>query len=166
MAQMLLLVNPEKCTGCGTCEVVCSLKHVGECNPARSLIRALRYEKMGSYYFSVPVVCQQCETPLCKEVCPVNAIIQDPETGAYLVDANTCIGCRICTIACPIGAINIDPQTKTASKCDLCNGNPLCAKFCLPEAIIYVKRDKRSLVQMREAAKKLSDRLTLITGGA
>jgi len=29
----LIVVNHESCTGCKTCELVCSLSHYGECNP-------------------------------------------------------------------------------------------------------------------------------------
>jgi len=98
------------------------------------------------------------------EVCPMNAISQDPKTGAYLVNANLCSGCRLCTIACPVGAIEIDREKKIAVKCDLCGGDPLCAKHCLHEAITFVVKDKAGLAQRRRAVMKLLDRLTLITG--
>jgi Fe-S-cluster-containing hydrogenase component 2 len=163
MARKLLLVNPEKCTGCGTCETACSLKHFGECNPAQSLIKALRHEKMGSYFFSVPVVCQQCEIPLCMDVCPVNAIQPDLGTGAYLVDEKKCVGCRLCEMACPLGAIEIHPDKNVAMKCDLCGGEPICVKFCLPGALTYVSEEKIGFARRREAIKKLSRGLEKIT---
>jgi len=147
MAQKLLLVNPEKCTGCG------------------SFIRALRYEKMGSYFFSVPAVCQQCQTPLCMDVCPVNAIQPDSGTGAYLVDEKKCVGCRLCEMACPLGAIEVHPDKHVAMKCDLCDGEPMCVKFCLPGALTYLSKEKIGFARRREAIKKLSDRLTLIASG-
>ena len=159
---MLLLVDPEKCTGCRTCEVVCSMKHFGECNPTRSFIRSLRYEKQGEYFVSIPVVCQQCESPMCKDVCPVNAIYQNPKTGAYLVNEDVCLGCRLCVIACPIGGASIDPETNIAVKCDLCDGDPMCAKFCANEAVTYVRRDKIGRAKAREGAEKMSELLTTI----
>ena len=160
----LLLVDVDKCVGCLVCENVCSLKHEGECIPARSSVKVLRREQMGAngYFVSVPVVCQQCETPMCKEVCPTNAIYQDLETGAYLVNEDKCVGCRLCTIACPLGAIEIHPDKNIAIKCDLCGGDPLCAKICLDGAITYVPEDKVGFQARREAIKKLSDRLELI----
>ena len=66
----VILVDPDKCTGCKQCEKVCSLRHGGECNPVLSRIKVLRNEVMGQYFVSVPVLCQQCEMPMCKEVCP------------------------------------------------------------------------------------------------
>jgi len=166
MDEMSLVIEPEKCTGCKTCEAVCSLKHAGECNPSRSMVNALRFEKMGSHYYSIPVVCQQCEIPMCREVCPVNAISQDPKTGAYLVNADTCVGCRMCVIACPVGGVTVDPVTNIASKCDLCDGDPLCAKFCLPEAIIFLKKDLVNLAKKREAVQKMSELLSLAVGAS
>lgn len=164
MVEMTLLIEPEKCTGCGTCEVVCSLKHAGECNPSRSMIKALRFERMGSYYIAIPVVCQQCEMPICRDVCPVNAISQDPETGAYLVNAENCVGCRMCVIACPVGGVYIDPEENVAVKCDLCGGDPLCARFCLPEAIVYIKKDRMILAKKREAVQRMSELMTMVAG--
>jgi len=164
MTQISLLIDPEKCTGCGTCEFVCSLKHVLECNPERSMIRALKFDRMGSYYVAIPVVCQQCERPVCMDVCPVNAINQNPKTGAYVVNADACIGCKLCVIACPLGGIVVDSEKKIAMKCDLCDGDPLCAQFCLPRAIISMKKEKGMLAKKREAVQKLSELLNLLTG--
>ena len=160
----VLLVDPDKCTSCKQCEKVCSLKHGGECNPVLSRIKVLRNEVMGQYFVTVPVLCQQCEIPMCKEVCPTEAIYQDLETGAYLINEERCIGCRMCVISCPLGAIEVDPVKHTAFKCDLCGGDPECVKVCLPGALTYVEKDKIGFSERRESLKKLSDRLVLIAG--
>jgi len=97
------------------------------------------------------------------EVCPVNAIQPGSETGAYLVDERKCVGCRLCEMACPLGAIEVHPDQHVAMKCDLCGGEPLCAKFCLPEALTYVSEDKIGFARRREAIKKLSRSLEKIT---
>lgn len=160
----VILVDPDKCTSCKQCEKVCSLKHGGECNPALSRIKVLRNEIMGQYFVTVPVLCQQCETPMCEEVCPTEAIYQDSETGASLVDEERCIGCRMCVISCPLGAIEVDPVKHTAFKCDLCGGDPECVKICMAGALTYVDKDKVGFIERREALKKLSDRLVLVAG--
>jgi len=41
--------------------------------------------------------------------------------------------------ACQFGMIRIDPETKQAFKCDLCGGDPQCAKWC-PTGAITVKK--------------------------
>ena len=38
----ILMVNPQLCTGCRICELVCSLSRDGECNPLKSCIRVLK----------------------------------------------------------------------------------------------------------------------------
>lgn len=156
----VIMIDPDKCTGCGLCEMVCSLKHEGECNPTLSRIKIVK----GALFISVPVTCQQCGTPLCREVCPLDAIHRDSETGAYLVDAERCVGCRLCVIACPLGAIEIHPYEHLAMNCDLCGGDPMCVKFCLPEALTYVSEEKIGFARKREAIEKLSRSLELITG--
>jgi Fe-S-cluster-containing hydrogenase component 2 len=42
---------------------------------------------------------------------------------------------------CPIGAIRMD-NTGNILKCDLCGGEPYCAKYCPTGAIIYARPDK------------------------
>ena len=95
----LLVADPDKCSGCLQCEKVCSLNHEGECIPSRSRIKVIRDAVMGpsGFFVSIPAVCQQCEVPMCKEVCPVEAIRLEVDTGAYVVeeDSLVCIACRL-----------------------------------------------------------------------
>jgi carbon-monoxide dehydrogenase iron sulfur subunit len=152
----------QKVVGCRTCEVACSLRNAGESNPTRSRIRVIRYERAGNFHNYVPMVCQQCSTPLCMEACPVNAISRDPRTGALVVDEETCVGCRICVMACPIGGVSIDPVTNVAYKCDLCGGDPECVKICDPEAISYVPKDVVDLDLKRKKSQRLSELFELM----
>ena len=66
-----LLIKPEKCLGCRTCELVCSFGHNGAFNPSFANVSVLAYEEAA---ISVPMMCMQCEEPCCMEVCPVGAI--------------------------------------------------------------------------------------------
>ena len=80
----VILIHPEKCSGCQMCEVSCSLRNMKECNPERSRIRAIKSEENGQLQF-IPSTCMQCETAMCELVCPVNAISRDPQTGARII---------------------------------------------------------------------------------
>ena len=128
----VLRIHPEKCTGCRQCELACSWVQTGTFQPARSLVRVHVFDEQASF---APYTCFQCDEAWCMQVCPVNAIGVDPATGAKLVQDSACVGCKLCVIACPFGTIFFDAPTKVAAKCDLCAGDPACAKACPTGAI-------------------------------
>lgn len=143
----IILTNPERCTGCRVCESICSLTHFGRCNPAESRIRILRWEHKG---VDVPVVCLQCEDAICANVCPVNAISRNPQTGAMETDPELCLKCNMCVMACPFGGCQAAPDGKIL-RCDFCYGDPQCVKLCQTKALEYVRADRAGLKQMRKA---------------
>ena len=149
-----LTVNHEKCRGCKACEMACSLHNVKECNPTRSRIRGVRTLHDGVLY-SAPVVCQQCEDPVCQAVCPFGAIYRANDTGAKLVDESKCVGCRRCMYACPFGGTMVDEQTGVSSKCTLCDGEPTCEKLCAFGALEYVRSDKMDVNSKRQAVQSI-----------
>lgn len=137
--EKVLMIDLDQCGGCRTCELICSWKHnLGVVRPSGSRIRVLRDEKLG---INVPVACQHCEKPVCKDVCPVDAIGRDGKTGAVEINQDVCIGCRYCMMMCPFGAIGMDSLTRVMIKCDLCQGNPKCVQWCPREAIRYEKAE-------------------------
>ena len=109
--------------------MICSLHHFGECNPERSAVRVMRNEGQGLAE-PVPVVCQHCDAPACMDICPVEAIFRDTDTGLVTIDQDTCTGCCECTTACPAGCVFLDEVNKKAFVCDLCGGEPMCAPMC------------------------------------
>jgi Fe-S-cluster-containing hydrogenase component 2 len=150
--QKLLLFEVSKCTGCKTCETVCSLVQTGVCNPASSRRRTIHFDEE---ILDVPMQCQQCEEPACMTICPAKAISVDETTGAKILNEDKCIGCRMCTIACPFGAISVDPLTKKVVKCDLCSGDPACAKFCPTGAIEYAMARAYDIIRQRARIKNI-----------
>ena len=66
-----LIIKPEKCIGCRTCELVCSFGHYGKINPKMANVTVFEYDEAA---VAVPVMCLQCEEPSCMEVCPMKAI--------------------------------------------------------------------------------------------
>lgn len=149
----VLMIDYEKCTGCRLCELVCSVKHEGVSNPARSRIKIVKWEEEGRY---VPMACQQCESPVCLAICPVKAISKDEVSGRVMVDYDLCIGCRMCIAACPFGGISYDPIGRKIIKCDLCDGEPQCVRFCETEALQFVEANEVSVIKQRAAADKFS----------
>ncbi len=56
-----------------------------------------------------PLLCNQCETPMCVRVCPTQATFQRPD-GIVMMDFHRCIGCRYCMAGCPFGARSFNFQ--------------------------------------------------------
>ncbi|MFW9908644.1 MAG: 4Fe-4S dicluster domain-containing protein [Candidatus Thorarchaeota archaeon] len=130
----ILAIEIGLCTGCRSCELACSIAHSNSFNPKRSRIQILKDETRN---LMVPMVCLQCEKPLCREACP-NGAIEENKHGVLFVDKDTCIGCLNCVTACTYGGIGMDPITRKAVKCDLCGGDPACAKACQYGAIKHL----------------------------
>ncbi len=149
--QKSLHIIAERCTGCLQCEMACSFEADGVFNPSRSRIKVFPLHEEGRF---VPYTCTQCADAWCVKACPVDAIVINLETGAKEVLENVCVGCKVCTIACPFGTINYSQATGKVIKCDLCGGDPECAKACPTEAILYVDADWTGYDKMRSWAEK------------
>ena len=89
-------------------------------------------------------------------VCPVKAISRDEELGRIFVDYDVCIGCRSCVGVCPFGAMSFNIKDKQVFKCDLCDGEPQCVRFCEEKAVDFLEVDEVSIVKKRNAAERLS----------
>ena len=150
----MLIVDHTKCTGCRLCEVVCSANKIGTVNPNRARVAVVKWEQS---CVAIPMLCQQCESAPCMAVCPVKALNMDESIGRVTVNYDLCIGCRFCVAVCPFGAMDIDSVTGKVIKCDLCDGEPMCAKFCETGALQYVDVGTANREKRRLAADVLSD---------
>ena len=146
-----IIINPDECTGCRLCELVCSLRNVGEFNPARARVHVIGFEES----FSLPVMCLQCEKPYCAEVCPSDAITREEATGIIRISNEMCIGCKICVLACPFGSIVFSGDQKVAVKCELCDGEPECVAICPTRALEFKESDTAMMYKQRILAEKL-----------
>ncbi len=154
--QKMLLVDQEKCTGCRTCEAVCSAKHEGASNPSRSRVQVVKWEWEG---FMMPFMCQQCHDAPCVNACPVKALGRDDTLGQVNLDYDRCIGCKLCIAVCPFGGMGYDPVDNKVIKCDFCGGDPLCVRFCSTAAIRFVDASDASLKKKKEAILNLPERM-------
>ncbi|MCL1836480.1 MAG: 4Fe-4S dicluster domain-containing protein [Treponema sp.] len=128
-----LMLKPEKCTGCRTCELICSFNRAKSFNPRNSSVSVMIYDEAA---ISVPVMCMQCEQACCVDVCPVQAMYRE-EDGTIKCDTEKCIVCKMCVNACPLGNVTFSPSTRKIVKCDLCGGDPGCAKYCPSGCLVY-----------------------------
>jgi len=142
MSRKMLMVDPERCTGCRLCEITCSVMHTGVSNPARARIHVIKWEDQGFY---LPMSCRQCEDAACMTVCPKEAIYRDKAIERVMIDDDRCIGCKMCVSACPFGA-------------------PQCVRFCDMGAVDYVETTRFQYQRMREAGENLSELMRKHTG--
>ena len=119
-------VDYDKCTGCGLCEIACSLKHEGSLWPEASRIRVFEFVPG----ITIPAVCQQCPDYPCVKACPTKALSVDEKTGAVIVNDDKGILCGLCVDACPGKIPRLNRVKATVMICDLCGGNPECVKIC------------------------------------
>jgi len=100
-------IDSEKCTGCRTCEVVCSMTHSkGVINPRRARVRVYRDEVEGIYSPMIPG--------------PTTAIryVQQPKFLIHGKQGDINILCDLF----------IDPS----QRCNLCG---MCTKWCVTGAL-------------------------------
>jgi carbon-monoxide dehydrogenase iron sulfur subunit len=139
---MLWYVDSEKCTGCKQCVMACSIANTMKNDPAESRIYVKKTEPLG---WSIPIVCEHCVEAPCALICPVYAISRDEVSGIVSIDFEKCTGCRLCRYACPWGKETIQVREVEglrglkAVKCDLCGGDPACAKVCVSGALRWVE---------------------------
>ncbi|MFC1821547.1 menaquinone reductase iron-sulfur cluster-binding subunit QrcC [Thermodesulfobacteriota bacterium] len=111
-----MVIDLDKCTGCGTCTVACAAENnisviKDESDKERTIAWMQLYEFTNGKSFPhtemsyFPRPCMHCHhhTP-CVSVCPPTATKMDYHTGIVSQIYTRCIGCRYCQAACPYHA--------------------------------------------------------------
>ena len=122
---MKIKVDPQKCSGCHLCEMVCSLFHLNLINTEKSAIR-IRKDDLDTS-LNTPLLCRQCKEMKCLET---EEVIKDKEKNGYLWN-------RVRAGRCPFEGLSVVGEI--AYNCDLCGGDPQCTKVCTPKAISKVR---------------------------
>ena len=155
-----LLVDIEKCQGCLSCMLACSLIHEGVESLSLSRIQIVQ-NSFASFPDDLTIEqCRQCVDPACV-ACPTGALAADAEHGQVrMVDKEKCIGCGLCFDACPftpsrafLAPDRVYDDELKSRKCDLCanapyhwdqagggpDGKQACVAICPVGAIAFTK---------------------------
>ncbi len=136
-----LYIDLDRCYGCGTCEMACTMEKA--LPPGQSHIHVTEVRNSSGLppiRDFVPVACQQCDDPACVDACLAGALSRDG-TGMVIFSTDACTACGLCERACPYGAITLDTSTFQPGRCDLCVDRqvagllPACAQHCPGRAI-------------------------------
>jgi carbon-monoxide dehydrogenase iron sulfur subunit len=154
-----ILVNPERCVACKSCEIACAVnrsslsKRLPEAiyeTPAP--LARVRVEDTGTDN-GFPVQCRHCEDAPCLDACPAKALYRDAG-GLVLLHDERCIGCWMCVMVCPFGAPQPFRQVRKMLKCDQCTGMdaPFCVESCPTGALVFL--DPQQLAQGKVTLRK------------
>lgn len=137
------LIDLRKCIGCQTCEVACKMENDVHVGVWRSWVK--KVEK-GKYPHTsrgfLPLLCNNCENPICVTVCPVRANRIRPD-GIVTFDPHRCVGCRYCMASCPYEVRYIHPTKRIVEKCNWCHHRidaglqPACVEACPTGARVF-----------------------------
>lgn len=143
-----ILVRTDRCLGCKSCELACSVIHsqakdlfgviVGNERP----VKRVSVETDPSGTVNMPVQCRQCREPKCVSACMTGAMHLDKTSGLVLMREEKCVGCWMCVMVCPYGVIVPSEEKKKAVKCDQCiseGHDPACVKACPTKAIKFME---------------------------
>ena len=163
-----ILVNPDRCVGCRTCQMACAAAHTQAGTPIGAVLAGEPLQPRNRVVqvdeIKLATQCRQCEDAPCVRVCPTGATYRTETYTA--VDERLCIGCRLCMMVCPFGAIHLGIQEvagrekRAAMKCDLCIDRaegPACVEACPTNALSL--RYPREVIQQssRATAKQFLD---------
>ena len=148
----ILTIDRAKCTGCGACQMICSIAKKGTVMPSDARIRIRRAGGIDTQY---AVVCQHCAEPVCVSACMRGIIDKDPGTGVISRRTEDCFACAACRVMCPVGAVTYDRDQEAFVTCDLCGGDPVCVKVCPTQALRFEDVHQASLDLRSKYAQNL-----------
>ncbi len=132
--------HEEKCIACDLCSGVCSLSKLGRVQPRAP---ASTIDAGPGRVPSARMRCSVCDMThdrgLRRRPVPQEALVWDEAAGVVRFVQELCTDCGSCLEACP----NVHRRRRRRERimiCDLCDGDPLCVKWCPEGALTWEVR--------------------------
>lgn len=105
MTRWAMVIDHQKCVGCGACIIGCKTEN----NTPEGIFWSYKItETVGTFpnvrYHYIPTLCNHCDNAPCVRGCPTKAL-HKTESGITMHDPAKCIGCKYCMFNCPYGVI-------------------------------------------------------------
>ena len=143
-------ISADKCTGCRSCEAICSAFHAepkyGVVNQKRSRIRILRDEVNDLF---VPILAGSFTKAECLS------------RHSIIINGKQYEECSFCRASCPARDWFKEPDAPSIPlKCDICGdpppeGGPLCVQWCINDALTFEEREVEVDEDVESAHEKL-----------
>ncbi|MGF1757137.1 4Fe-4S dicluster domain-containing protein [Photobacterium sagamiensis] len=143
--QLAMVIDLRRCNGCKACVTACGHENGNEPNEHRTQVLQSSTEIDGKeYVLNLPLLCNQCDNPVCTKVCPTGATFKRKEDGIVVVDSTGCIDCNFCVYTCPYDGVRFtNSKTGTVDKCNFCIQRtsqgflPACVETCTGGARVF-----------------------------
>jgi Fe-S-cluster-containing dehydrogenase component len=175
-----LVIDLDLCVGCHACATACKEWNTGghmaplpDFNPYGDGAWGVWFNRIHSFEeggsdggggartVHFPKSCLHCEDAACVTVCPTGASYKRAEDGIVLVNADLCIGCKLCSWACPYGAREFDVDAGVMKKCTLCidriDNDHLPPEERLPACVMVCPTKARFFGDLGDPASEVSE---------
>lgn len=115
MAKYGMVIDLQKCAGCGACALACKTENNTQRRTKNSSFNWADYivEVEGKFpktkLTTIPTLCNHCTKAACVAACPVRPkAMFKTKDGITMHNDERCIGCQSCQRACPYSAEEVD----------------------------------------------------------
>ena len=120
MSKYGMVIDLQKCVGCGACAFACKAENNtrdrgnGQSHNWADFLTKTEGVFPNTTHYVMPVLCNHCDEPACISQCPTSptAIFKTPE-GYVLINDELCTGCKACLQTCPYSAPLLDNRSLT-----------------------------------------------------
>ena len=110
-----MVIDLNKCVGCGACAIACKTENNTQNSADGQTFNWADYliTMEGTFpdvqYENKPVLCNHCSKPACVEACPVTPkAMFKSDDNITMHNIDRCIGCRSCQLSCPYSAATVN----------------------------------------------------------